>query len=87
MQHVKCSPALLVAGRSVHPVDHKHVASVESLHLCGMICDQEVELLIPHRGFVAASVAGCSIAAAAHDLGSQCQRAVGIALPWETPHR
>ena len=37
--------------------------------LCGSVSDQEMELLVPDRGFVAAAVAGSMITAATHDLG------------------
>lgn len=61
--------------------------SFPSPDLCGMVCDKEMELLIPNRGFVAAPVAGGSILAAAHHLRAQAQPAVGVALPGEPPHR
>lgn len=100
LYQMPCSVHSKNMSRAVYQYSVRHAVSFVQAHkpgcqqksfpspdLCGMVCDKEMELLIPNRGFVAAPVAGGSILAAAHHLRAQAQPAVGVALPGEPPHR
>lgn len=57
------------------------------LHLVHRVFHQELELLVPDWGPMAAGMACGILPAAAHSLGAQDEAAIRVALPGETPDR